>query len=68
MNENIKNTYHTVVITVNAICSLSKEQKELIDKFGTSKEQISSLDGVYGIIQIVQWFYPQKYKMSKDIL
>jgi len=33
-------------LTVNAICSfcsLSKEQKELIDKFGTSKEQISSI-------------------------
>jgi len=38
------------VSTVNAIisfCSLSKEQKELIDKFGTSKEQTSSLDGVF---------------------
>jgi len=38
-----------IQFTVNAICSLSKEQKELIDKFGTSKEQMSSLDGVYGI-------------------
>jgi len=36
-------TTTTVNATADTICSLSKEQKELIDEFGTSKEQISSI-------------------------
>jgi len=37
------------VFAICSFCSLSKEQKERNDEFGTSKEHMSSLDGVLRI-------------------